>query len=140
LACHNYKFKAIMSAGKRFGQALPYPVFMQRQRVLGLYRSMLKSVQRMNRNDIQVDVTLQIKTEFTNNKRVKDAVSLRALMSEGTRQLAVLQDMESTLGAASETSSQSNTNSISTPAVMSWLDSSTEHDAKGRVGEGWPWQ
>jgi hypothetical protein len=121
-------------AGKRLGQALSYPAFMQRQRVLGLYRSMLKSVQRIDRSDIRVDISQQIKSEFTNNKNVKDAVSLRSLMSEGSRQLEVLKDMESS------PSSTFNPVYPNNPAVTSWLDSSTEDDIKGRVGEGWPWQ
>ena len=122
------------TAGKRLSQALPYPVFMQRQRVLGLYRSMLKSVQRIDRSDIRADIRQQIKSEFTINKNMTDAVSLRSLMSEGSRQLEILKDMEST------PSSTFNPVFPNNPAVTSWLDSSTEDEIKGRVGVGWPWQ
>lgn len=80
------------------------------------------------------DIRQQIRVEFSNNKHVKDAVSLRSLMSEGSRQLEILKDMEST------PSSTFNPVFPSNPAVTSWLDSSTEDDIKGRVGEGWPWQ
>jgi hypothetical protein len=128
-----------MSTGKKLTSALPYHVFMQRQRVLGLYRSMLRAVGRLQREDIRPDIWQQVRVEFRHNKTITDAVSLKALMTEGTRQLEVLKDMAgSPIGGESKIHPVSPV--VPIPGVTSWLDSSTEDDVKGRVGEGWPWQ
>lgn len=122
-----------MSRSKRLSQAMSYPAFMQRLRVLGLYRAMLKSVQIIERQDIREDLLKQIKSEFLMNRNVKDPVAIRNLMSEGSRQLEMLKDMASP-------SKDNHKSKVPLNHTSSWLDSSTEGDIKGRVGTGWPWQ
>lgn len=85
---------------------------------------------------MKIDIQRQIKVEFSNNKHVVDAVSLRSIMAEGSRQLEVLKDM----AASSQPTVLNQQVHGGGPQVTSWLDSSTPDDVKGRVGEGWPWQ
>ena len=133
IAAVRSKAVGIMSKGKRLSQVMSYPAFMQRQRVLRLYRSMLQAVKLLERDDIKSDLTNQIQREFRINIKVKDPVSVRSLMSEGSRQLEILKDM----GTASKSDLPSMHQIDS--SVTSWLDSSTEDDVKGRIGTGWPW-
>lgn len=96
---------------------------------------MLRSARKLERKDIKEDIINQIRCEFGKNKSINDKGSARALLSEGTRQLGAIQSM-----AASTIPVDMNNNSGFRPVATSWMESSSEDDIKGRVGEGWPWE
>jgi hypothetical protein len=99
--------------------------FMLRQKVLRLYRSLL----RHGKEDIHLRET--ITASFRAQQYTTDTVSIRALLAEGNRSLQQLQDR---IAHGDDSDGRRNANNDS------WINSSDgDDDIKGRIGTGWPW-
>ncbi len=107
---------------KAIKDALPFHLFMRRQKVLQLYRNMLRANQNITDQNLRLDLRAEIKREFQRGKSLTDAASINQSLTEGQRQLVMLRSLGD--------------NSVSD----GWLSSGEEHDKRGRVGQGWPWE
>jgi hypothetical protein len=100
--------------------------FVRRQQVLQLYRTFLRASGRVADPELKKELSAQIKHEFRSNVSITDAVVVKSLITEATRNLERLQAMART----SDVMVQDQNNSVTTD----------EDDERGRVGKGWPWQ
>ena len=99
---------------------------MQRQRVLKLFRDMLRCVRSIDNNkELQTDLKSQILIEFTKGKVDTDAMSIKNRLIEGQRNLDILRSVCSS--------------SPGQHSVNSWMNTTDDADKRGRIGEGWPW-
>ena len=95
--------------------------FLQRSKVIRLYRSMLRTVNLLDLST-QADVRQHIREEFRRHAHETDPAKRQALMATGAQQLKYLE--ETALHAVSP----------GKPPV----EESPEEDS--RLGQGWPWQ
>ena len=112
-----------MSAGNRLKNALPLHLFVRRQQVLRLYRSMRRAAGNVVNVDIRLDLQTQIKQEFTKNAVVRDNMAARALIQEANRSLKMLKAMGERPNHNNERGSQH-------------YDDIADN---GELGAGWPW-
>lgn len=108
---------------KKLGDVLPLKIFIRKAQVLQLYRSMLRCLREIDDIYVQVDIKKQIISGFRENISLTSDSHVAQAIQEGHHHLKTL-------------SSMAKRQSI---AEGSWLQSGTETDEKGRVGEGWPW-
>ena len=133
----------LRKAGGKLGltAALSLKEFLQRQRVLRLYRNLLKSASHpTDRTSFEA-----VRTAFRTHASNSDPASIRALMADGTKALEMLHNQRAT-NSFSERIKPPHTSekALSTPedSEDSWLHSGSgdDEDVRGRVGTGWPWQ
>ena len=100
---------------KRFQNALPLKVFVHRQKVIRLFRSLIQCAMKIESTQLRQDMMGQIRADFAKHRHVADDMTRRNLITEGQRQLEVLESM---------VSKSNNTTSVETK----------------EVGKGWPWE
>jgi hypothetical protein len=101
---------------RRFQDVLPLHVFVHRQKVLRLLRTMLRCTRRIDNLPLRYDMVQQINREFAKNKHVPDPMLRRNLITEGNRQL---EDLE---------------------ALVRKSEPNSEEVGAKEVGKGWPWE
>jgi hypothetical protein len=116
--------------------------FIQRQKVLHLYRSFIRSAKRLEDPALKQDVIYQVRDEFRRNKTIhttNPSIStssyISSLLVQGERELERLKQM---IPSDSSNHIITNKNQKSVDDE-SWLDIKDEDDPRGRVGAGWPW-
>ena len=110
--------------------ALSFPLFMRRQKILGLYRSILKAAKKMESPDMRDSIRNEVRNGFKVNKHLVEKISINACVKEAETSLRTLK------GLAKE----GDDNYDCRGGDGSWLDNSDEDDQRGRMGTGWPWE
>ena len=103
--------------------ALSLRDFMQRSRVLSLYRAFLRELHGIDTAAV-ADMRRQISEAFRRN--AGDRAGARGHLAEGERQLQFVKSYVSTARAGAEMGS-------------TWVGTGEAFDQKGRLGAGWPW-
>jgi hypothetical protein len=78
---------------KRVQNALSLQDFLHRQRVLGLFRDMVRSSRQIERQDLREDTLRQIRNEFQKNKNLQDKIGIKSLLLESRKQLSLLKSL-----------------------------------------------
>jgi hypothetical protein len=154
---------------KRFatGPSLNLRDFMRRGQVLSQYRSFQRELRLLPaKSASRVELAQKIREGFQQNKNEKDRAAVKAMLTEGTRQLQFLRTYAGTARRGSGVRDSSSSNMVSTSsgssatlgettstvsAVLgtdevggaspnkSWVGTGDKDDIRGRVGVGWPW-
>jgi hypothetical protein len=95
---------------RKLENVLSLQYFIHRQRVINLFRSMLRLSSKIKTNEMKIETKIQIRNEFQKNKMVKDQLAIKSLLMEGDRQLKYLTSI------------------------------TTNIDSGKLVGKGWPWE
>lgn len=120
----------------------PLSFFIQRAKVLALYRRTLRSVERlrgsMGSREVD-DIREEVRREYRRHMHLENNMDIRACMLNGERQATFLESGAVGSGLRGD---------ADPPAVVEaeeqdkWISSSEFHDESdvlGRVGKGWPW-
>ena len=120
----------------------PLSFFIQRAKVLALYRRTLRSVERlrgsMGSREVD-DIREEVLREYRRHMHLENNMDIRACMLNGERQATFLESGAVGSGLRGD---------ADPPAVVEaeeqdkWISSSEFHDESdvlGRVGKGWPW-
>ena len=150
------------------GTSLNLRDFMRRGQVLSQYRSFQRELRLLPaKSASRVELAQKIREGFQQNKNEKDRAAVKAMLTEGTRQLQFLRTYAGTARRGSgvrDNSSSSNmvSNSSGSSATLgettstvsavlgtdevggtspnkSWVGTGDKDDIRGRVGVGWPW-
>ena len=144
--------------------------FMRRGQVLSQYRSFQRELRLLPaKSASRVELAQKIREGFQQNKNEKDRAAVKAMLTEGTRQLQFLRTYAGTarrgsgvresvsiLSAPSNTENVTNESSVTslstvaatlgidgngsvTTPVASWVGTGDKDDIRGRIGIGWPW-
>lgn len=122
-----------MTNKRKLNNVLPLNYFIHKQKVIRLFRNMLKETNKITNKTLNYDIKLQIKNEFNKNKLIKDNLSIKSLISEGYKQYELLKDISGKY-VIKPSSSSSSTPTSSSPT------SSTSSTPSKVVGKGWPWE
>jgi hypothetical protein len=95
---------------RRLENVLPLQYFIHRQKVIRLFRSMLKLTNQIEGKQLQNDTKIQILNEFRKNQFVEDKMAIKSMIMEGTKQLDFLKALSNN----------------SKPQKV--------------IGKGWPWE
>ena len=104
---------------------------MRRQKILGLYRSMMKAAKKMESSDMQESIRIEVRNGFKVNMSLVEKISINACIKEAETSLRTIK------GLAKEDNDEDDG---SMDQNGSWLDNSDEDDQRGRLGTGWPWE
>jgi hypothetical protein len=118
---------------RRLGDVLPLKVFIRRQQVLNLYRTLVREGKRADLHLGGNDIVKQIKEEFNNNRGVTNASLISSLIVDGSRQVEALRAIGKGAGGTGTGTGAEEYDS------SSWINSGDDDDVRGRVGEQWPW-
>jgi hypothetical protein len=113
-----------MSRKIKLDNVLPLKHFIRQQGVVKLYRDFLRAARYVAPADARAEIDRQIKFEFRKNQSLTDVIVVKSLITEAHRNLKLVVAMN-------PKSHQHDKDA--------WINSSTEDDKRGRVGEGWPW-
>ena len=141
---------------------------MRRGQVLSQYRSFQRELRLLPaKSASRVELAQKIREGFQQNKNEKDRAAVKAMLTEGTRQLQFLRTYAGTARRGSgvresvsilstnteNVTNESSVTSLSTVAatlgidgngsvttpVASWVGTGDKDDIRGRIGIGWPW-
>lgn len=73
-----------MSKRNFLKDTLPLHLFVKRQQVLRLFRKLLKSANKINEENLKIDVKNEIKNEFRKHKNILDNVAIRNSLQFGS--------------------------------------------------------
>lgn len=76
---------------RRVPAAVSLEHFLQRQRVLGLWRDIVRSTKTIPNESIRTEMRSFAKEEFERNRHVKDPTQIRYLISTGREQMKSMQ-------------------------------------------------
>jgi hypothetical protein len=144
--------------------SLNFRDFMRRGQVLSQYRSFQRELRLLPaKSASRVELAQKIREGFRQNKNEKDRSAVKAMLTEGTRQLQFLRTYAGTARRGSGirepsivnndingSDNTTSTTSVSvvlgtdgagegTPQNKSWVGTGDKDDIRGRVGVGWPW-
>ena len=126
----------------------PLSFFIQRAKVLALYRRTLRSVGRLRGTGMGArevgDIREEVRREYRRHRELENNMDIRACMLNGERQAAFLES--GAMGAAPRqggaAANTANTQGGEVVEQDMWVSTSEFHDESdvlGRVGAGWPW-
>jgi len=98
--------------------------FMNRSRVLSLYRSYMRELYGI---DTRAVAELKRTVRDTFKRHASDRAGARGHLAEGERQLQFVKSYVSTARAGS-------------PQGENWVGTGEAYDIRGRVGSGWAWE
>jgi hypothetical protein len=78
---------------RKLGNVLSLQHFIHRQRVLGLFREMLRMAMKMKTNNMKEETIKQIRFEFHKNKEIEDKLAIKSFLIEGDRQKKYLSSL-----------------------------------------------
>jgi primosomal protein N'' len=94
-------------------KTLPFALFIKRQKVLVLYRSLHRTARRIADADLRNSIREQIRSSFHINATLEDNTAIKACLTEANRSLAQIEALVES--------------------------SSTSTDDQYTVGQDWPW-
>ena len=112
-----------MSSGvrkSRLKQTLPFHAFLQRNKILSLFKDLWRSSRDVVDTDLRSSIRNQISNEFRFNREKRDPVAIKTLMLEGLRNLEKLRAM----GGGD---------------IKQQDVDATATSKSGYLGAGWPW-
>ena len=112
----------ILAGGQK--QALSLRDFMNRSRVLSLYRAYMRELHGI---DTRAIVELKKTVRDTFKRHASDRAGARGHLAEGERQLQFVKSYVSTARSGVEAKDGD------------WVGTGEAYDIKGRVGSGWAW-
>ena len=121
--------------------------FIQRSKVLSLYRAMMKAARSLDDDTLRLDVLRQIQHDFRKNNDIVNSNSdilssyVSTLLIQAERDLQKLRElpMKRSIQHAVIKNPFNNKNSKQSSNLECWLDIVDNEDSRGRVGTGWPW-
>jgi hypothetical protein len=78
---------------RKLGDVLSLQHFIHRQRVIGLFRSMLRMAMQIKTNNMKDETIKQIRFEFQKNKIIEDKLAIKSFLLEGDRQIKYLSSL-----------------------------------------------
>jgi hypothetical protein len=78
---------------RKLGDVLSLQHFIHRQRVIGLFRSMLRMAMQIKTNNMKDETIKQIRFEFQKNKIIDDKLAIKSFLLEGDRQIKYLSSL-----------------------------------------------
>ena len=120
--------------------------FIQRAKVLALYRRTLRSVGklRVSMSSREVDeIREEVRREYRRHRHLENSMDIRSCMLNAERQATFLESGV-VANKSTENPSQTKASEIETESTEQdkWISTSEFHDESdvlGRVGSGWPW-
>ena len=95
--------------------------FIRRGKVISLYRSFLRKVNNIDKNDLKKSLLIEIKSSFRKNSILVDPALVKVALIEAERYLQKLDSY------------------VSSKGIEILQENDSDDDIKGRIGEGWPW-
>ena len=119
----------------------PLSFFIQRAKILSLYRRTLRSVGKLRGTGMGArevdDIREEVRREYRRHRALENNMDIRACMLNGDRQAAFLES-----GAVGTAPGQGGAAAVENAEQDKWVSASDFHDETdvlGRVGTGWPW-
>lgn len=120
--------------------------FIQRAKVLALYRRTLRSIGKLRgtmRSSEVEEMRAEVRREYRRHRHLENSMDIRSCMLNAERQAKFLESGAVTHAAIDSVSTKDN-REMETQAQEQdkWISSSEFHDESdvlGRVGSGWPW-
>lgn len=156
---YNQHYRTYSQRRESITSKLSLKDFIQRQKVITLYRNMMRAARDLEDQTLKLDVLEQIKLEFRKSSEIisesEHATSsyISTLLVQGERELERLRHMTTSkegnkmnkmerlndkMQARSQLETPDATKGNLDPDV-GWLEIQDNEDPRGRVGKGWPW-